>query len=160
MDISLYIEPQTGVILQALQMVQVNAMMHQNSHFPELAHLKDIFLPVGYINTSIFVDAGVANTLISTLFIPKMTASVAGWLLISAGSVCVVVLLVRCIASRQRPTVVEINERTPLISGREPTPSVSEAPAPLQPPSTPEPTNREQTQEVDVLVEAQQPEEV
>ncbi|VDM16502.1 unnamed protein product [Hydatigera taeniaeformis] len=92
MDISLYIEPQTGVILQALQMVQINAIIKQNSFFTELAHLKKVtYLPIGYINTSIYVSESVAHTLMSTLIVPQMSISVAASLIITGALVSLVV---------------------------------------------------------------------
>ncbi|KAL5964775.1 Platelet glycoprotein 4 [Taenia solium] len=92
MDISLYIEPQTGVILQALQLIQVNVIIQNNPYFSELAHLKNVtYLPFGYINTSIYVSESVAHTLMSALIVPQMSISVAASLIITGALVSLVV---------------------------------------------------------------------
>ncbi|KAL5110725.1 Platelet glycoprotein 4 [Taenia crassiceps] len=92
MDISLYIEPQTGVILQALQLIQINAIVQHNPFFSELVRLKNVtYLPIGYINTSIYVSESVAHILLSTLIIPQMSISVAASLIIIGALVSLVV---------------------------------------------------------------------
>lgn len=137
MDISLYIEPQTGVILQALQMVQVNAMVHSNPNFPELANLQpEVFLPVGYINTSIYVDSEVAKTLIGTLLLPEMSAAVAAWLLVTASSISLLVLLIQSCARRwcRQALVVQIDDKNPLLREEDPQTSGMEQEIEEEPP--------------------------
>uniref|UniRef100_A0A5K3EMP5 Scavenger receptor class B member 1 n=1 Tax=Mesocestoides corti TaxID=53468 RepID=A0A5K3EMP5_MESCO len=117
MDISLYIEPQTGVILQALQLIQANAIIYQNPNFPQLAHLKDVtYLPIGYSNTSIYVNEAVFQTLMSTLIIPQLSVKIAAWLMVSAGLVSLAVTLSMHFWTRQKTLVVDGgNESTPLL---------------------------------------------
>nr|CDS17369.1 lysosome membrane protein 2 [Echinococcus granulosus] len=92
MDISLYIEPQTGVILQALQLIQINAIVQSNPHLSELAHLKNVtYLPIAYINTSIYVSESVVRTLMSTLIVPQMSIRVAASLVVISALVSLVV---------------------------------------------------------------------
>lgn len=118
MDISLYIEPQTGVILQALQLIQINAMVQHNQYFSELVHLKNVtYLPIGYINTSIYVSESVAHTLMSTLIVPQMSISVAASLIITGALVSLVVNVGMLIHRHCRPSQASdgTEENAPLI---------------------------------------------
>uniref|UniRef100_A0A0R3TIG7 SSD domain-containing protein n=1 Tax=Rodentolepis nana TaxID=102285 RepID=A0A0R3TIG7_RODNA len=93
MDISLFIEPQTGIVLQALQLIQINAIVARNKNFNELAKLRNLtYLPLGYINTSIFVSDSVARTLITTLFIPQMSISVVGSIMVTGSLLTILVI--------------------------------------------------------------------
>lgn len=113
MDISLFIEPQTGVILQALQLIQVNAIVSRNPYFPELAHLRNLtYLPVGYINTSIYVSDSVARTLITTLFIPQMSISVAGSIMVTGSLLTILVISGMMFANHCRSFPVSVGPRT------------------------------------------------
>ncbi|VUZ48737.1 unnamed protein product [Hymenolepis diminuta] len=113
MDISLFIEPQTGVILQALQLIQVNAIVFPNPYFPEFAHLRNLtYLPVGYINTSIYVSDSVARTLITTLFIPQMSISVAGSIMVTGSLLTILVISGMMFANHCRSFPVSAGPRT------------------------------------------------
>ena len=121
MDISLFIEPQTGVILQALQLIQINVMVRRNPNFPELARLKNVtFLPIGYINTSIYVSESVAHTLMSTLIVPQMSIAVSASLMIAGALVSLIAATAlfihqRCFGTR-RASGARGEENAPLIA--------------------------------------------
>nr|CDS32543.1 lysosome membrane protein 2 [Hymenolepis microstoma] len=113
MDISLFIEPQTGVVLQALQLIQINAVVTRNRNFEELANLRNLtYLPLGYINTSIYVSDSVARTLVTTLFIPQMSISVVGSIMVTGSLLTIFVISGIMFASRCRSFQVSFGPRT------------------------------------------------
>lgn len=120
MDISLFIEPQTGAILQAFQLIQVNAIVSREPNFPEMANLSPItYLPIGYINTSIYVSESVAHTLISNLIIPQMSISVTASLMITGSLVSILAVIGMILANRCNSMPMSgsrrTEENTPLI---------------------------------------------
>lgn len=120
MDISLFIEPQTGVILQAFQLIQINTVVRRNPNFRELAHLRNItYLPISYINSSTFVSESVANSIMSTLIVPQMSITVAASLMITASLVSLIVIVSLLIYRRcsvtQHTSEAGREENAPLI---------------------------------------------
>ncbi|VDK54680.1 unnamed protein product [Dibothriocephalus latus] len=87
MTIKLHVEPQTGVIMQAQKMIQVNAVIRQDKHFRWLAKVRDTFLPVVYLNGTTTVSEEVATRLKHSLLWPQLVGNTLTTFFILAGSV-------------------------------------------------------------------------
>lgn len=120
----LTIEPQTGIVLQAQKMLQINGVLRRNAYFTALRHLRQdvIFLPVGYINESFLLPDRLAEELWRKLVEPAFYARVTSVCLIVVSSLSLFLLFSAFIFRQRKPTVLkkisvlvtEENEETPL----------------------------------------------
>nr|VZI48030.1 unnamed protein product [Spirometra erinaceieuropaei] len=87
MTIKLHVEPQTGVVLQAQKMIQINAVIRRDKRFRWLAKVRDTILPVVYLNGTTTVSEEVSMRLKKSLLWPQLVVNTLSAVLIVGGSV-------------------------------------------------------------------------
>ncbi|KAL5021180.1 hypothetical protein ScPMuIL_000335 [Solemya velum] len=79
------VEPYTGLVLQAAKRLQINIRIQPFNAIPSTAKVKDVYLPVFWINESAVVDDVNAEKLKSMLFTPLLIVHVLEYSLIGVG---------------------------------------------------------------------------
>ncbi|VDL97156.1 unnamed protein product [Schistocephalus solidus] len=101
MTIKVHVEPQTGVVMQAQKMIQVNAVIRRDERFRWLAKVRDTVLPVVYLNGTTTVSEEVALHLKQSLLWPQVIFNTLSAFLILGGSVGLLISAYQAIRLRK-----------------------------------------------------------
>ncbi|XP_062618406.1 lysosome membrane protein 2-like isoform X1 [Saccostrea cucullata] len=95
-------EPNIGWVLRAAKRIQINLYMQPIEGFDTTSGITPVFLPVLWLNESAVIDEKNAKMLQNMLFTPLKVVHVMEIVLISGGSLLVVVSLIYIICKRQK----------------------------------------------------------
>jgi len=113
------IEPHFGLPLHLSLRLQLNVNIKPTKYILQMAGVKEVILPIVYLNNSVSVDASTANTMKQVLTAMKAVPWVSGTL-ICIGTIELVIAFCWILKRRKERSHVK-DERTPLIADGEST---------------------------------------
>ncbi|KAL7638507.1 UNVERIFIED_CONTAM: hypothetical protein RMT77_011077 [Armadillidium vulgare] len=85
------IEPNTGVSMRVAKRLQINMPLRRYAKFPSLKDVREVIMPIFWINESIEVPVSRAEQLHVTLTLPITVVSIGSWILLAIGIILVAI---------------------------------------------------------------------